>query len=174
MEFLFSIIHLKGNKYSYPFYCIQELFDYIVNKKRQRLSRGRSISICLYEKNNVVTWKWLPGKCSFAVLASLHQELSLGESYFFIWIYYNTLFGTNKPKSAAMVAKYPNKMLNKMRKKTNLFFHQIDPPRCFQILQKYPPPSLVLFQNWSCPAIFFTWANSGGLDGIHYRSNINK
>ena len=34
MEFLFSIIHLKGNKYSYPFYCIQELFDYIVNKKK--------------------------------------------------------------------------------------------------------------------------------------------
>ena len=173
MEFLFSIIHLKGNKYSYPFYCIQELFDYIMNKKRQRLSRGRSISICLYEKNNVVTWKWLPGKCSFAVLASLHQELSLGESYFFIWIYYNTLFGTNKPKSAAMVAKYPNKMLNKMRKKTNLFFSNW-PPSLLPNSSEISTPSLVLFQNWSCPAIFFTWANSGGLDGIHYRSNINK
>ena len=137
--------------------------------------RGRSISICLYEKKNVVTWKWLPGKYSFAVLASLCQELSLGEPYFFIWIYYNTLFGTNKPKSAAMVAKYPNKTLNKARKKTSLnFFLPNWPPRCFQTLQKYPPPSLVLFQNWSCPAIFFTWANSGGLDGIHYRSDINK
>jgi hypothetical protein len=105
------------------------------------LSRGRSISICLYEKKNVVTWKWLPGKYSFAVLASLCQELSLGEPYFFIWIYYNTLFGINKPKSAAMVAKYPNKTLNKARKKTSLnFFYQINPPRCFQTLQKYPPP----------------------------------
>jgi hypothetical protein len=105
------------------------------------LSRGRSISICLYEKKNVVTWKWLPGKYSFAVLASLCQELSLGEPYFFIWIYYNTLFGTNKPKSAAMVAKYPNKTLNKARKKQAwIFFYQIDPLVASKLFRNIHPP----------------------------------